>query len=110
MDMMNDLNNPDLMRAEEDMVWWSMILSNVMYAIFLALAFMKWGNVNSFGGGAVAGGVLSLFIALSVDMSLYAYSTVVAGVSTIVVDGLAGLFMGGVTGGVMGWVIGRGSE
>ena len=110
MDMMNELNNPDVMRAEEDMIWWSMILSNVFFAATFAYIFLKYTNISSFGGGASAGAIITLLFTVSVDLSLYAYSNILNGMTTIIVDAVAALVMGGITGGVIGLVIGMGSD
>ena len=110
MDMMSELNNPDVMRAEEDMNWATMILSNVCYGFLLTYIFLKWANISSFGAGASAGAIISLLIALTVDLSLYSYSTMITSMTGIVIDVVASIVMGGITGGVIGAVLGMGGS
>lgn len=110
MDTMAAYSNPAVMRAETDMVWWAMIVGNLGYACLLTYVFLKWGNIASFGSGAQAGAVLTLLMSFSIDLMMYATSTVMTDPMGIVVDVVAATVMGGIVGGIIGVVMGMGAK
>jgi len=43
--------NTSIQRAETDMVWWALILSNLIWGFFMAYVLNRFGNANSFSSG-----------------------------------------------------------
>ena len=102
--MENNANN-SIMRGEEDFVWWSMIASNIAGALVLALVF-SWGNVTTVARGMTVGGLLGFLMALGVNLSFYAMSTMFNSVSAVLVDALGYTLMSAVAGAVVAWAMG----
>jgi len=107
MDFMAEHGNSSVMRAEADMIWWALILSNIFWGVMLAYIFNRWANINTLGAGATAGATISLLIGLSMNLGFYATSTVYKDMTGLVVDILAGIVMGAVVGAVVGLVLGK---
>jgi hypothetical protein len=109
-DTMTAYSNPACMRPMEEMVWWALIVGNLGYASVLTYVFLKAGNVNSFGSGAQTGLMVAFLISLSVDLVMYATSSVMTSTTAIVIDVIAGSVMGAVAGGIIGVVLGMGNK
>lgn len=110
MSTMAEYSNAACMRAETDMVWWAMIVGNFGFAALLTYVFLKAGNVNSFGSGAQTGLVLAFLVSLSIDLMVYATTTMMTNPTGIAIDVVASTVMGAVAGGVIGMIIGRGGQ
>lgn len=103
-------SNSACMRPMEDMVMWSMIVGNLGYGAVLTYVFLKAGNVSSFGSGAQTGAVVAFLMGFSIDLMMYATSTLMTSTTGIVIDVIASTVMGGVVGGIIGVVLGMGSK
>lgn len=99
-----------VMRPETEMVFWAMILSNLVYGLLLALIFNRWANISTFRSGAIAGGVISLLVTLSYDLGMYSMMNVWTGGAGFIIDPLANGVVGTIVGGVVGWVLGYGQR
>jgi hypothetical protein len=110
MDVMASYSNPAAMRAEADMVWWALILGNLVYAGLISYVFVKWTDISSFGPGAMGGAGISFFVALSLDLMMYSYTTMMTDPTVIIIDVVAGIIMGAITGGAIGMVLGMGTN
>lgn len=97
------------MRAETDMVWWAMIVGNLGFAMLLTYVFLKSG-VSGFGGGAQVGAAVAFLVSLSVDLMMYATTTVMADLSAMATDVAASTVMGALAGGVIAMVLGKGGQ
>jgi hypothetical protein len=76
----------------------------------LTYIFIRSGNVNSFGSGAQTGAVVALLAAISMDLMMFATSTLMTNPTGIVIDVIASTFIGAIAGGAIGAVIGRGQQ
>jgi len=94
------------MKPEEDMIWWAMIASNLIWGTTYAYIFVQWANISTWMSGAKAGATLGLLIALSYDLSFYAMSNMFT-MQSMVTDVLASVFMSAAIGAVIGWWLGR---
>lgn len=99
--------NDTIMRPEADMIWWAMIVSNILYGVFFAYIFNRWANISTFMAGATAGGVLSLIFGLSMSLNFYAFSTMYGTMTGMAVDVIVNVVMGAIVGGVVGLVLGK---
>jgi hypothetical protein len=95
-----------VMRTDEDMQWWALIVGNLMQAYLLVYIFGKWANISTFGGGLKAGAIIGFIVQLGISLNMYG-TTNVANVTAALVDPLIMAVMMGITGGVIGWIIGR---
>ncbi|MEQ9403879.1 MAG: DUF1761 domain-containing protein [Cyclobacteriaceae bacterium] len=96
----------DMMRAEEDIIWWALILGNVFQAYLLVYVFNKWAKITSFSTGLKAGATIGLIIGLAINLSMFG-TTNSMNLTSALVDPFVSMVMMGVTGGVIGVLIGR---
>lgn len=107
---MASYSNAACMRPMEQMVWWAMIVGNLGFAALLTYAFLKAGNVTSFGSGLQTGGVIAFLMILSVDLMMYSTTSLMTDTTGIVIDVIAGTVMGAITGGIIGVTLGMGNK
>lgn len=96
----------NVMRAEEDMVWWALILGNLLQAYFLVYIFSKWEGIDTFGAGFKGGAIIGLILGLSMNFIMYATSNMM-NLTSALVDPFVSMIMMGITGGVIGVMLGR---
>ncbi|WP_420577270.1 DUF1761 domain-containing protein [Ekhidna sp.] len=96
----------NLMRAEDEMIWWALILGNLLQAYFLVYIFSKWEDINTFGAGFKGGAILGLILGLGFNLTMYATSNMMNLIGTLV-DPIVYMVMMGITGGVIGMMLGR---
>ena len=101
--------NQCAMRSMEDMIWWSLILSNLLWAFAYAVIF-SWSNISNFAGGLKAGIIIGLLISASVDLGFYSFTTIYSNCNAIGADIIASTVMSGIGGGVIAWVMGMGKK
>ena len=93
----------------EDMVWWSLLVGNFASGALFTYVFMKWANINSFGGGFAAAATMGFLMAAGFDFSMYGTSNIMDLTGTIV-DIVAYTVMAGIGGGAIGAVLGMGNK
>ncbi len=96
----------DAMRAEEDIVWWALILGNLFQAYLLVYVFGKWASITSFSGGFKAGAVIGLILGLAINLSMFG-TTNLMNLTVTLIDPIVSAVMMGVTGGVIGAILGK---
>ena len=96
----------NVMRAEDDMVWWALILGNLLQSYFLVYVFGTWTNISSFGNGFKSGAILGLIIGFSFNLTMYGTTNNMNLTGTLV-DPFVAMIMMGVTGGVIGVILGK---
>lgn len=80
--------NQDLYRPNDEMIWWAMIVSNLLLALLLTIG-LKWAGVKSIVDGIKIGALFGLLYALSIDLGMYSMTKVILTFTAIVVDALA---------------------
>lgn len=85
--VMANLMDSTLNRPDDGMIWWAIILSNLIYALLLSLV-LKWSGAKSAVDGLKTGALFGLLYALSVDLGMYSMTTMIKSVSGVVVDAL----------------------
>ena len=95
-----------VMRGEADMVWWALIVANLLMGFLVSYILSKAG-VKSAGGGAMVGLVVGLLLAGSFDLMMYA-QTDMGDTTMIAVDVLASALVSAVVASVIGWYLGKG--
>ena len=97
------------MRAEADMVLRAMGLANIAAAMLMALIF-SWANINSLLSGARVGAIIGFLTAVSIDLSMYAMTTMFKNWSALFVDVLLVTLMSAIAGAVIIWVTNLGNK
>ena len=97
----------NVMRAEDEMIWWALILGNIVQTYFLVYIFDKWGNITTFGAGLKAGLIIGFIIGLAFNLSMYGTSNLM-NLTSMIVDPFVSAVMMGITGGVVAVIIGKG--
>jgi len=95
-----------VMRADMELVWWALILGNLLQAYLLVYVFGNWAQVSTFGGGFKGGAMIGLIFGLGYDLTMYGTSNIMNLTATLVDPFVVALMMG-LSGGVIGWVLGR---
>jgi hypothetical protein len=95
-----------VMRGDTEMVWWALIVGNLLQSYLLVYIFSKWNSVNSFVSGLQAGVTIGLILGFGFDLTMYGTSNLMNLTSTLV-DPLVIAAMMGLTGGVIGMVLGK---
>jgi hypothetical protein len=86
-----------------------LILSNLSFALMMALIFQRWAGFTTFLKGLTGGIILGFFVSFSYDMSFLSMFNLYQG-PVFIVDILAAVVMYGLAGGVIGWVLGTGKK
>ncbi|MXV16224.1 hypothetical protein [Hufsiella ginkgonis] len=92
-------------RADNDMLFWALILGSLFSGFLLAFIFGKYGSVRTFGAGALGGFVIYVLMAASHDFTMLGTTNISTLQGTLMDLPAAGV-MGAVTGGVVGLVNG----
>ena len=95
--------------SRENMVWWSLILGNLLLGFLLAYVFGKWANIKTFMGGLTGGAIFGILFAGGLDFTMHGTSDMMT-MTGILVDIVVNTVMIAITGGVVGLVLGMGKE
>ncbi|HLO81491.1 MAG TPA: hypothetical protein VK166_11050 [Chitinophagaceae bacterium] len=98
--------NATAFRTEEGMVFWALILSNLLFG-FLTAYILYVANVRSAKTGAIIGVVAGALMTGAYDLGIYAQMNIYD-TGIFLPDILASAFVTGVVGAVIGWYYGRG--
>jgi hypothetical protein len=95
-----------LMRPEAEMIWWALIVANLLWGFVLSYVCAK-ANVSSAGSGAATGATLGLLV--SAGMNCFNYAMMPMSDTTgMAVDIVASTVVGAIVGAIIGWYMGRG--
>lgn len=106
MDYMDAYTNRCNARPESEMIWWAIIVSNILSALLLALV-ISWSNNYSAGNGVKIGTVMGLLIAASFDFSFYSMTTMFSNFMVLVLDSCGFAVMMGITGLLTAMLMGK---
>jgi len=112
MDYMSDNCNPAMKamtRPESEMLLGVLFLSNLAWAILIALI-ISWSKKSSVMEGATIGAIVGSLSAFAIDTSFYAMTTMYPSQMMILVDILGVTIMSIVAGGIIAFVMGMGKE
>lgn len=93
------------MRADNEVILWSVGLGSLAWGLFYALVYSKWAGITTFMGGAKGGAWMGLLLGISYDFISYGTSNIMNMTGTLV-DPIVGAIMGALIGGVVGWALG----
>jgi magnesium-transporting ATPase (P-type) len=98
-----------VMRPQDQMIWWSLILGSLFHGLVFSYIYNRWANINTLGAGATAGAVLGLLIMASHDFIMYATADI-TNLTGVIVDIIAASVMGAIVGAAVGMANGMGSK
>lgn len=98
--------NQCMNRPSADMVWWAIILSNLVYALFLTLM-LKWSGAAGWVDGLKTGALFGLLLGVSTDLSFYSMTTMFNSISAMVLDMVVMTVMAAIIGAVIVLVWGK---
>ena len=97
MDFSQSNYNQSIYLPEDGMIWWALIVSNLVLALMQTL-FMKWGQAKTWMDGVKIGVIFGALYALTTDLGFYSMTTVILNAWAIIVDVLAYAVVTGLTG------------
>jgi hypothetical protein len=105
-DYMHENCDSSSARPMEQMVWWAMIASNLVWGLLLALI-LNWSGSNGAMSGAKTGVIVGFLAALGFDLGMYSMTTMFTNHNVIIVDSLAYAVLFAVSGLLAGWIMGK---
>lgn len=105
-DFYNQYSNDFIGLKKDPMVMWSMVVSNLAYALMLAYVF-QIAAVKTVAKGAMVGMIVTVLISLSYDMFIFSQMNLI-GYRIMAANTVANGAIGGLIGAVLGWWSGRG--
>lgn len=97
MDFMAANSNNCAARLDNEMIWWAMVVSNLVLALFVTVV-LKWSGAKSVPDGMKIGAVVGFLTGLSTDLSYYSMTTMISNLTALFVDVLVYSIMLGVVG------------
>jgi len=97
MDFMAANSNNCAARLDNEMIWWAMIVSNLVLALFVTLV-LKWSGAKSLTDGMRIGALIGFLTGLSTDLSFYSMTTMISNLTALLVDVLVYTLVLGVVG------------
>jgi hypothetical protein len=91
-------------RAEDQFVWWSLALGNLLFGFLLAYVFAKSG-VATLVSGLITGGIVGLLACAAIDFTMYG-TTNIASKQMVAADIAVFTVMSAIVGAVIGAVNG----
>lgn len=87
-------------RPMEEMIWWAMLLSNLIFAFFLTLI-LKWSGAKGLVDGLKTGALVGFLFAATIDLSFYSMTTMFNSFGALLVDLIVSTLMTTVIGAVI---------
>jgi hypothetical protein len=84
---MAENTNQAFNRPENEMVWWALIISNLLLGLLMTLV-LKWSGVTTVKASAATGAIFGLLYALTIDLSMYSMTTMTSNLMVIIVDAI----------------------
>ena len=97
MDFSMENYSQEIYRPNDEMIWWAMIVSNLVLSMLLSLM-LNWAGAKNWMDGLKLGALFGLLYALSIDLGMYSMTTMLLTLTAIVVDALAYVVVAGLTG------------
>ena len=92
------------MRKEEEMILWAIGVSNIAFAMLLALIF-SWSNTSSILNATKMAAIIGLLVSISIDLSFYAMTTLYQSRSIIIVDVIVNTILTAIVGAIVYWTM-----
>lgn len=92
--------NTSLNRPMEEMVWWALIASNVLWGLMVTLV-LHWSQAKGFVASAMSAAYVGAILALAFDLSTYSMTTVYSNLTVILADVFTNTIMFALVGGIL---------
>ena len=89
--------NQDIYLPADGMIWWAMIVSNLILALLVTLV-LNWAGAKNIMEGLKIGAIVGALYALSVDLGMYSMTNVISNLTAVIVDALAYVVVTGILG------------
>jgi hypothetical protein len=89
--------NQTIYLPDNEMIWWAMIVSNLVLALLVTLV-LNWAGARTIVDGAKIGAIVGGLYALTTDLGMYSMTTVILNLTAVVVDTLAYAAVTAITG------------
>lgn len=99
----------DIARAQEDIIWWAMILGHLCVGFLFAYIYERHTSIRSFSKGALVGAVIGLFMAGIFNFIDYGSLDTMT-LTGELVDLLVVTIVSGVVGGFVAFMLGRSKQ
>ncbi len=96
--------NKSIFRAEADLKWWALIISNLFWGFMLAIL-LSWANTSGFASGMQRGLLIGFLVAASYDLGLHFMVVYYITRNGLIVDIVVATILSGIAGGVIGMII-----
>lgn len=97
-----------VMKDEADMVWWALIVGNLLSGFLLSYVISKTGTKGAVPGTTI-GAVVSLLVAGAFDFTMLGTSNIMT-LNLVLVDIAASVVVGAIVGAVIGLYMGMGNK
>jgi hypothetical protein len=97
-----------VMRGDDDIIWWALIVGNLLFGLLLSYILNKAGVMTA-ATGASTGAVIGLLFAATINIFNYAFMNL-GDMTGMGVDIIASTIVTGIVGGVIGWYVGMGKK
>ncbi|MBK9107198.1 MAG: hypothetical protein IPM92_02150 [Saprospiraceae bacterium] len=94
------------MRSDDEIIFWALILGNLVIGYMVAYIFSTWANISTFMGGLIGGITMGVLFTAGYDFIFYG-TTHVMSLNGILLDIVVNIIIWGVSSGVVGWWLGR---
>lgn len=104
MDFMSENSGlpPSLQKKMPDML--PLAIANLAWGFLFALILGKWSTYLTIGQGAMRGAILALLVALFIDLSIYA-TTTIFNAKCLIADVIAMTAIGAIGGAAITWIL-----
>ncbi len=85
MDFMSANTNTCASRPEAEMIWWAIIVSNLIFALLLTIV-LKWSGASQIVDGIKTGALFGFLMGLSMDLGFYSMTTMYNNLTVLIVD------------------------
>lgn len=93
-------------RADNEMIFWALILGNLILGLLIAYIFSGWAGITTFAGGAQAGAIIGFLFTFGSNMIGYSVTNIMHLNGSLLDVGIS-TFMWAICGGLVGWWLGR---
>jgi len=93
-------------KADEEMVWWALIVGNLAWGLLFAIIYGRWASISTFVTGAKAAAVIGALMALTYNLIGYATANVMD-MTVALADVVVSAVVSAIIGGVVAWWLGR---
>ena len=96
----------NVMKPDSDIIYWALILGNLIIGYLVAWIFSTWAGIITFAGGAKAGAMMGLLFTIGYDMTSYGVYNMFQ-LNGVMLDIIVNIVIWTISSGLVGWWLGR---